>query len=72
MKFTLSLSNPFAVTAYTGCALTIGWAIGVHWGHTLPAVWMLFAAVVFLYMHDVVFAVLVAMAIARATTSNRT
>jgi hypothetical protein len=71
MKFTVSLSNPFAVTAYTGCCLTIGWAIGAHWGHAITAVWMLFAAVVFLYLHDVVFAVLVAMAIARGTSSNR-
>lgn len=72
MKFTVSLSSPFLVTAYTGCTLAIGWAIGTHWGHTTTAVWMLFSAVVFLYLHDVVFAVLVAMAIARATSSNRT
>ena len=71
MKFTVSLSNPFAVTAYTGCALTIGWAIGAHWDHAITSVWMLFAAVVFLYLHDVVFALLVAMAIARATSSNQ-
>ncbi len=69
MKFTVSLSNPFTVTAYTGCALTIGWAIGAHWGHAITAVWMLFAAVIFLYLHDVVFAVLVAMAIAKTCSS---
>ena len=71
MKFTVSLSNPFTVTAYTGCALTIGWAIGAHWGHAITAIWMLFAAVVFLYLHDVVFAVLVAMAIAKTCSSGR-
>lgn len=72
MKFSVSLSNPFAVTAYTGCALSVGWAIGIHWSHSTTAISMLFVAVFFLYLHDVVFAVLVAMAIARATSSNQT
>jgi hypothetical protein len=36
------------------------------------AVWMLFAAVIFLYLHDVVIAIVLAMAIAKASSSNRT
>jgi hypothetical protein len=72
MKFTVSFANPFTVTAYTATALAIGWAIGAHWGHTATAVWMLFAAAILLYLHDVVIAVVLAMAIARASSSDRT
>lgn len=72
MKFTVSLSTPLVFMAYTGCALTAGWAIGAQWGHTITAFWMWFAAVIFLYVHDVAFAVLVAMAITKAKSSDRT
>jgi hypothetical protein len=34
MNFTVRFANPFIMTAYTGVALAIGWAVGAHWGHT--------------------------------------
>ncbi len=72
MKVTVSFANPFTVTAYTGTALAIGWTIGAHWGHTTTAVWMSLIAAIFLYLHDVAIALLVAVAIARASSSSRT
>ena len=72
MNFKLSFSNPIAAAAFTGSALVIGWAIGAHWGRTTNAVWMLFIAGIFLYLHDMAIAVLLAMSIAKAMSSSRT
>lgn len=71
MQFTVSFANPFMMTAYTGAALAIGWAIGAHWGHTMTAVWMMIVAAVLMYLHDVAIGIVLAMAIARATSSSR-
>jgi hypothetical protein len=62
------LTNPFIVTAYTPCALALGWAIGAEWGHTVITAWMLFFAAVLLLLHDM--AMLLAMAIAKSSSSN--
>lgn len=72
MQFTVSFANPFIMTAYTGAALAIGWAVGAHWGHTMTAVWMMIAAAILLYLHDVAIGIVLAMAIAKASFSNRT
>ena len=71
MNFTVSFANPFTLTAYTGTALAIGWAIGTHWGHSATAVWMMIAAAILLYLHDVVIGIVLAMAIAKACSSGR-
>ena len=70
MQFTLSFANPFLMTAYTRAALAIGWAIGAHWGHTATAFWMVIAAAVLFYLHDVAIGLVLAMAIARAWSSD--
>jgi hypothetical protein len=72
MRFTVSFANPFIMTAYTGAALAIGWAAGAHWDHTTTAVWMLTASAILLYLHDVAIGIVLAMAIAKAASSNPT
>lgn len=71
MEFTVHFANPFIMTAYTA-ALTVGWAIGAHWSHTTSAIWMMIAAAILLYLHDVAIGIVLAMAIAKAASSNRT
>ncbi len=71
MNFTVSFANPFMMTAYTGAALAIGWAIGAHWGHSMTAVWMMIAAAILFYLHDVAIGLVLAMAFARASRSGR-
>jgi hypothetical protein len=71
MNFTVSFANPFTLTAYTGTALAIGWAIGAHWGNALTALWALITAAVLFYLHDVAIAIVFAMAVAKASSSNR-
>lgn len=71
MNFTVSFANPFMMTAYTGAALAIGWAIGAHWGHNMTAVWMMIAAAILLYLHDVAIGIVLAMAVARASRPGR-
>ena len=71
MNFTVRFANPFIMTAYTGAALAIGWAAGAHWGHTTTAVWALIGAAILLYLHDVAIGIVLAMAIARASSSGR-
>lgn len=71
MKTTVSFANPFTMTAWTGAILAVGWAIGARWGHTITAAWMLFLAAILLYLHDVVIALMLAMAVTKASSSNR-
>lgn len=71
MNFTVSFANPFMMTAYTGAALAIGCAIGAHWGHSMTAVWMMIAAAILLYLHDVAIGIVLAMAVAKASSSKR-
>ncbi len=71
MNFTVSFANPFMMTAYTGAALAIGCAIGAHWGHNMIAVWMMIAAAILLYLHDVAIGIVLTMAFARASRSGR-
>lgn len=72
MKFTVTLSNPLPVAAYTGTAVAAGWAIGAHWGLTTTAAWMLFIAAAFLYLHVGAFVVMAAIAVSRTSSSKRT
>jgi hypothetical protein len=71
MDFTVRFANPFIMTTYTGVALAIGWAVGVHWGHTTTASLTLIAAAILLYLHDVAIGIVLAMAIGRASSSGR-
>lgn len=71
MNFTVSFANPFMMTVYTGATLAIGCAIGAHWGHSTTAVWMMIAAAVLLYLHDVAIGIVLAMAVAKASSSSR-
>jgi hypothetical protein len=41
------------MTAYISAALAVGWAVGAYWGHTTTAFWMVIAAAVLFYLHDV-------------------
>lgn len=71
MNFSVSFANPFIMTAYTGAALAIGWAVGIHWGHHAPAAWILIAAAILLYLHDVAIGIVLLIAIARASLSKQ-
>jgi len=71
MNVTVRLANPFLVTIYTVTLLMIGFAIGAHYGHTLTAGWMLFFATIFLLLHDVAIAVVLAIAATKVASSGR-
>jgi len=71
MEFKVRFANPFIMSAYTGAALAIGWAIGAHWGNAMTAVWALIAAASLMYAHDVAIGIVLAMAIVKACSSSR-
>jgi hypothetical protein len=71
MKVTVSFANPFLFAIYAATFLTLGFAIGAHWGHTLAAGWALFIATILLVIHDSAMAVILAFAASRFTPSDR-
>lgn len=71
MQVTVRFGNPIAIMLYSAALLMIGWAIGAHWGDSFPSGWMIFFAAIILFLHDVVIAILCAIAAANAASSRK-
>ncbi len=71
MKVTVSFANPFLATIYPVSLLLVGWAIGIHWGSTVTAGWMLLFATILFLIHDCALAVLMGIAIVKVASSDK-
>jgi hypothetical protein len=71
MHVTVRFGNIFYIVLYSAALLAIGCSIGVRWGHSASAGWLLFAGVLLLLAHDATMTLALAIVVSRMTRRNR-